>query len=112
MGYWCAYLSGVSCKLFAIGLADTTATLSSLASVKSRTVYLSGAGLPGLSWKKRPLNMCVCVCACVCVIPIMATVVPPGSLSQPEMRLAHCMATSAELNCVVQLLSSTHKMMS
>jgi len=26
--------------------------LSSLASVKSRIVYLSGAGLPGLSWKK------------------------------------------------------------
>ena len=32
--------------------ADATATPSSLASVKSRMVYLSGAGLPRLSWKK------------------------------------------------------------
>jgi len=31
---------------------------SSLASLKSRMVYLSGAGLPRLSWKKRPLNGC------------------------------------------------------
>ena len=36
---------------------------SSLASVKSRMVYLSGASLPRLSWK-RPLNVCVCVCVC------------------------------------------------
>ena len=36
------------------------ATPSSLASVKSRMVCLSGAGLPRLSWKKRPLNVCVC----------------------------------------------------
>jgi len=28
---------------------------SSLAPVKSRMVYLSGAGLPRLSWKKLPL---------------------------------------------------------
>jgi len=33
-------------------------TPSSLAPVKSRMVYLSGAGLPRLSWKKRPLNGC------------------------------------------------------
>jgi len=46
------YLSGVSCKWFAYGPADATATLSSLASVKSRMVYLSGARLPILSWKK------------------------------------------------------------
>ena len=32
--------------------ADATATKSSLASVKSRMVYLSGANLPRLSWKK------------------------------------------------------------
>jgi len=47
---------------FAYGPADATATPSSLASVKSRKVYLSGAGLLRLSWKKRPLNVCVCVC--------------------------------------------------
>ena len=32
--------------------ADATATPSSLAPVKSRMVYLSGADLPRLSWKK------------------------------------------------------------
>jgi len=39
-------------KIFAYGPADATATPSSLFPVKSRMVYLSGAGLPGLSWKK------------------------------------------------------------
>jgi len=34
------------------GPADDTATLSSLTSVKFRMVYLYGAGLPWLSWKK------------------------------------------------------------
>jgi len=34
------------------GPADATATLSSVASLKSRIVYLPGAGLPGLCWKK------------------------------------------------------------
>jgi len=34
------------------GPADITATSSSLAPVKSRKVYLSGAGLPKLFWKK------------------------------------------------------------
>jgi len=33
------------------GPADATATPSSLALVKSRMVYLSGAGLPRLSWE-------------------------------------------------------------
>jgi len=43
--YWRGYLSGVRCKLFAYGSADATATPSSLASVKSRMVYLFGARL-------------------------------------------------------------------
>jgi len=47
--YWHGYLSGVRCKGFAYGPADATATPSSLAPVKSRMVYLSGAGLPRLS---------------------------------------------------------------
>jgi len=34
------------------GPADATAIPSFLAPVKSRMVYLSGAGLPRLSWKK------------------------------------------------------------
>jgi len=46
------YLSGVRCKWFAYGPADATGTLLSLAPVKSGMVYLSGAGLPRLSWKK------------------------------------------------------------
>jgi len=40
------------CALFAYGAADATATPSSLASLKSRIVYFSGAGLSRLSWKK------------------------------------------------------------
>jgi len=54
--YWRGYLSAARCKWFAYGPADATATHSSLASLKSRMVYLSGAGLPRLSWKKKPLN--------------------------------------------------------
>ena len=36
--------------------------LLSLASVKSRLVYLSGIGSPGVIPEKGPLNGCVCVC--------------------------------------------------
>jgi len=41
-----------------------TATPSFLASLKSRMVYLSGADLSRLSWKKRLLNRRLCVCLC------------------------------------------------
>jgi len=34
------------------GPADVTVTPSSLASLKSRMVYISGASLPKLSWKR------------------------------------------------------------
>jgi len=50
--YWHGCLSEARCKWFAYGPADATATSSFLAPVKSRMVYLSGAGLPRLSWKK------------------------------------------------------------
>ena len=50
--YWHGCLSGARCRWFAYGPADATATRSSLAPVKSRIVYISGAGLPRLSWKK------------------------------------------------------------
>jgi len=50
--YWHGYLSAARCKWFAFGPVDASATPSSLAPVKSRVVYLSGAGLPRLSWKK------------------------------------------------------------
>jgi len=55
MGYWCGYLSvwSVVQMLHMVQLMrDATATPSSLALVKSRMVYLSGDGLPRLSWKK------------------------------------------------------------
>ena len=51
-------MSEARCKWFACSPADATATPSSLASLESRMVYLSGASLPRLSWKKRPLNRC------------------------------------------------------
>jgi len=40
-----------------IGPAEATATPLSLAPVKSRMVYLSGASLPRLSWKKAIKRM-------------------------------------------------------
>jgi len=46
--YWHGYLSAARCKWFACGPADAIATPSFLAAVKSRMVYLSGAGLPGM----------------------------------------------------------------
>ena len=49
---WHGYLSGARCKWFAYGPADANVTPSSLAPVKSRMVYLTGTGLPRLSWKK------------------------------------------------------------
>ena len=53
--YCHGYLTGVRCKWFTYSPADATATLSSFAPVKSRMVYLSGAGLPRLPWQ---LNGC------------------------------------------------------
>ena len=50
--YWRGYLSGARCRWFAYGPADATTNPSSLAAVKSRMVYLSGAGWPRLSLKK------------------------------------------------------------
>jgi len=52
--YWHGYLSEARCKQFVYGPAYATGTPSSLASLKFRMVYLSGAGLPRLSWKKGP----------------------------------------------------------
>jgi len=55
--YWHGYLFGERSKWFAYAPAGATATPSSLTPVKSRMVYLSGAGLPRLS-SKKPLNGC------------------------------------------------------
>jgi len=66
--YWCGYLSGARCKLFAYGPADVTATRSSVPPVKSRMVYLSAAGLPRLSWKKAVKTNIVVVVVVVLVV--------------------------------------------
>jgi len=50
--YWRGYLSGARCKWYACGPTDATATPSSVARVKSRMIYVSGAGLTRLSWKQ------------------------------------------------------------
>ena len=54
MRCWCGYLSGARCRWSACGPADVVMPLpSSIASYKSRLVfYLSGTGLPRLSWKR------------------------------------------------------------
>ena len=57
MRYCRGNLSGVRCKWFAYGPDDATVTPSSVAPVKSRMVYLSGASLPRWS-SKRSLNGC------------------------------------------------------
>jgi len=49
---WRGYLSAARCKWFTYGPADATATPSSLAPVKSRMVYLSGAAYPSCPVKK------------------------------------------------------------
>jgi len=54
---WHGYLSGVRCKWFAYGPAHATATHHLLFHWNPEWFCLSGAGLPGLSWKK-PLNRC------------------------------------------------------
>jgi len=54
--YWRGYLYWARCKGFAYRYvpADAIATPSSVAPVKSRMVYLSGAGLARLCWKPQP----------------------------------------------------------
>jgi len=64
MRCWRGCLSAATCKWFAYGPGDATATTSSLASLKSRRVSPFWAGLHKLSWKKRLLNGCVCLYVC------------------------------------------------
>jgi len=52
------WLSRAWCKWFAYGPADATAIQSSLASLESRMVCLSGTCLPRLSWKVAHYNSC------------------------------------------------------
>jgi len=82
---WHDYLSGARCKWFAYGPADATATPSSLVPVKSRMVYLSGAGLARLSWKKRPLNGCSSSSSNSIEVVVAAVFVVVGSIgSRPS----------------------------
>ena len=61
MRCWCVYLSGARYRLFVYGPADATA-IPKLHHILPHSnqdwFYLSGAVLPMLSWKKRPLNWC------------------------------------------------------
>jgi len=55
MRCWCGYLSGVWCRLFAYGPADATAIAKPhhlLPHLNPDRFYLSGTGLPRLSWKR------------------------------------------------------------
>jgi len=52
---WCGYLSEVKCRLFAYGPADATAIPKPhhlLHHLYPDWFYLSGTGLPRLSWKR------------------------------------------------------------
>ena len=52
---WCGCLSGARCRLFACGPADANATLKPhrlLPDLNPDWFYLSGTGLPRLSWKR------------------------------------------------------------
>jgi len=60
MWCWCGYLSGVRCRLFAYGPTDASAIPKPhhlLPHINPYLFYVSGTGLPRLSWK-RPLNWC------------------------------------------------------
>ena len=55
MWCWCGYLFGARCKLFAYGPADATAIPKPhhlLPHLNPHWFYLSGTGLPRLSWKR------------------------------------------------------------
>jgi len=56
MRCWCGYLSAARCRFDYLHMVQLMPlypkTPSSPASVKSRPVYLSGTGLPRLSWKR------------------------------------------------------------
>ena len=61
MRYWCGYPSGARCRLFAYGPADATAIPKPhhvLPHLNPDWFYLSGTGIPKLSWKKSQLNVC------------------------------------------------------
>jgi len=54
MRCWYGYLSGAGCRLFAYGPADATVILKPyrlLPQLNPDWFYLSGTGLPRLSWK-------------------------------------------------------------
>ena len=58
MRYWCGYLSGLRCRLFAYSPADAAASQNPLASFKSRLVLLFWYRLIQVVLDKRPLNGC------------------------------------------------------
>jgi len=61
---WCGYLSGARCRLFACGPTDATASPKPrhlLPHLNPNWFYLSGTGLPRLSWKTGRLTGVVVV---------------------------------------------------
>jgi len=60
---WLTVWTGVRCNWFAYRPADTTATPSTLALLKSRKDLYLSAALPRLSWKKAA-NWLLCCCCC------------------------------------------------
>jgi len=53
------YLFAVRCKWFGYGPADATAAHHLLHHYNPHWFSLSGAGLPRLSWRTKPLNGCL-----------------------------------------------------
>ena len=73
MSCWCGYLSRVRCRLFAYGPADATSVSKPhhlLPRFNLDWFYLSGTGLPRLSWKKA-----VQWCSVVVIVVVVAVVV-------------------------------------
>jgi len=101
VSYWCGYLSGVRCKWFGYGPADATATTSSLAPVKIRMVYLSGAGLPRLSWKK-PLNGCSSSSSSRCS-SWRPTVLSTKGLKDCEIIIKNIFNTLNQISCCISV---------
>ena len=68
MRCWCGYLSAATCRLFAYGPADATASQNPhhlLPHLNPDWFYISGTGLPRLSWKRGRWTVAVLVVASV-----------------------------------------------
>ena len=104
MRSWRGYLSEARCKWFAYRPTDATVTLASLGSLQLRMVYLSGAGLPSLSWHERPLNECCCYvsfgcCAFVLVVHVIEAV--QYATQQTDIKMQNCLCKVCRLTVYI-----------